>query len=93
MYCNEHEWCRKAKEWFKTHGEESMTGADSSSSSDSSDDSDDSNDSDFIAYFKNSKPANEDEALEDEGLPPLNENVQEKTEGLLRGGKITNGGN
>ena len=93
MYCNEHEWCRKAKEWFKTHDEDSMTGADSSSSSDSSDDSDDSNDSNFIAYFKNSKPADENDGLEDEELPPLNENVQEKTEGLLRGGKITNGGN
>ena len=92
MYCNEHEWCRKAKEWFKTHGEESITETESSSS-DSSDDSNDSNDSNFITYFKNSKPGAEDEALEVEELPPLNENVQEKTEGLLRGGKVTHGGN
>ena len=87
-YCNEHEWCRNAKAWYKEHvdSEESMTDTDSSNS-----DSGDS--SDFVAYFKNSKPEDEDEALEVEELPSLTQNVQEKTEGLLRGGKVTDGGN
>ena len=87
-YCNEHEWCRNAKAWYKEHvdSEESMTDTDSSNS-----DSGDS--SGFVAYFKNSKPEDEDEALEVEELPSLTQNVQEKTEGLLRGGKVTDGGN
>ena len=50
--------------------------------------------SNFVAYFKNSKPAGE-EGLEMEELPSLAETeyAQEKMEGNLRGGKVNDGGN
>ena len=94
MYCNEHEWCRNAKAWWNSHADavESVTKADSWSSDSS--DSGDIGDSNFVAYFKNSKPAGE-EGLEMEELPSLTETeyVQEKMEGNLRGGKVNDGGN